>query len=125
MAVENIAMHGVGNYKRCKLDTSGILDGSAGPFIIIRKEDDEVQTIDDANYLLVFIDGVMQRTDSYNINGPAIRFSTPINNQNKVELILLYGRELDQTITLHDFEANTYLNRLSLTISDSVPKQLQ
>jgi hypothetical protein len=45
LAVERIAMHGVGNYTRCKLDTSGILDGSSGPFIILRKEDDKVEIL--------------------------------------------------------------------------------
>lgn len=121
LAVENIAIHSVGNYIRCKLDTSGILDGSAGPFIILRKDNDEVQNVDDANYMFVFVDGILQRTDSYSINGPALRFTKAINDQNNVELILLYGRELDQTITLHDFEFNTYLNRLTLTISDTAP----
>ena len=123
LAVERIAMHGVGNYKRCKLDTSGILDGSAGPFIIIRKEDDKVQTVDDPRYMFVFIDGVMQRRDAYSINGPAIRFTRKVYDYNKIELILLYGRELDQSIALHDFEPNTYLNRLTLTVSDSSPNQ--
>nr|BAR39523.1 strucutural protein [uncultured Mediterranean phage uvMED] len=121
LAVERIAMHGVGNYTRCKLDTSGILDGSAGPFIILRKEDNKVQNIDDADFVFVFIDGVMQRLDAYNINGPAIRFTRKVYKYNKIELILLYGRELDPVITLHDFEANTYLNRLTLSVSDSSP----
>mgnify|MGYP003319239526 CR=1 FL=1 len=35
LAVDNIALHGIGNYIRCEIETSGILDGSAGPFLIL------------------------------------------------------------------------------------------
>ena len=71
LAVDNIALHGIGNYNRCELETSGIFDGSAGPFIILDSITKEVKKIDDADYVLVFIDGVLQReTDSYTITGP-------------------------------------------------------
>jgi hypothetical protein len=122
LAVENIALHGVGNYIRCELDTSGILDGSSGPFIILNTSTKEVRNIDDSNYALVFIDGILQREgDSYTINGPAINFSRDIYKENNVEIILLYGRDIEQSITLHDFEPTTYFNRLTLTISDTSP----
>ena len=122
LAVENIALHGVGNYIRCELDTSGILDGSSGPFIILNSSTKEVRNVDDSNYAFVFLDGILQREgDSYTINGPAIRFSRDIYKENNIEIILLYGRDIEQSITLHDFEPATYLNRLTLTISDTSP----
>tara|TARA_B100000214_G_scaffold20291_1_gene13552 strand:+ start:2465 stop:11026 length:8562 start_codon:yes stop_codon:yes gene_type:complete len=120
LAVDNIALHGIGNYIRCEIETSGILDGSAGPFLILDSVTKEVKKIDDADYAYVFVDGVLQRdTDSYSINGPAIRFTRKINRDRKVEIIVLYGRDAQQTVTLHDFEPGTYFNRLSLRINDS------
>ena len=122
LAVDNIALHGIGNYNRCELETSGIFDGSAGPFIILDSITKEVKKIDDADYVLVFIDGVLQReTDSYTITGPAIRFTRKIYADNNVELMLLYGRDIQQSITLHDFQPGTYFNRLELTITDTNP----
>ena len=121
LAVDNIALHGIGNYIRCEIETSGILDGSAGPFLILDSATKEVKKIDDADYAYVFVDGVLQRdTDAYSIIGPAIRFTRKINRDRRVEIIVLYGRDIQQTVTLHDFEPNTYFNRLSLRINDSV-----
>jgi len=122
LAVDNIALHGVGNYHRCSLETSGIFGGSAGPFIILDSVTKEVKKIDDSDYAMVFIDGVLQREgESYTINGPAIRFSRKIYANNNVELMLLYGRDVQQTITLHDFQPGTYFNRLELEITDTNP----
>ena len=49
------------------------------------------------------------------ITGPSIRFTRNIFIDNNVEIILLYGRDIDQTITLYDFERNSYYNKLTLT----------
>ena len=122
LAVENIALHGIGNYIRCEIETSGILDGSAGPFILLDSATKEVKKVDDADYALVFIDGVLQRqTESYTITGPAIRFTRKIFAKNSVEIMLLYGRDVQQTITLHDFQPGKYFNKLELTITDTNP----
>ena len=122
LAVENIAMHGIGNYYRCEIETSGILDGSAGPFILLDSATKEVKKVDDADYAFVFIDGVLQRqTESYTITGPAIRFTRKIFAKNNVEIMLLYGRDVQQTITLHDFQPGKYFNKLELTITDTNP----
>ena len=68
----------------------------------------------------MFIDGVLQRdTDSYSINGPAIRFTRKIFANNNVEIMLLYGRDMQQSITFHDFQPGTYYNRLELTVTDT------
>jgi len=116
IAVEKFFAHSVGNYLRCEIDTSGILTGSRGPFIILDSDDRKVKTIDDSRFALVFIDGILQReTRSYTINGPAITFTRRIFARNNVEIVLLYGRDTEQTITLYDFERNTYYNKLTLT----------
>ena len=70
-------------------------------------KNNKVQTIDDPRFAYVFIDGILQREGtSYSIAGPAIRFTRKIYNDNNVEIILLYGRDIDQTVTLFDFQRN-------------------
>jgi len=120
LAVEKFFAHSVGNYYRCEIDKSGILDGSAGPFIILNSENKEVQNIDDSRFAYVFLDGVLQVDgESYSINGPAIRFDKPIYTDNSVEIILLYGRDTKQTVTLYDFEKNTYYNNIKITCTST------
>ena len=64
----------------------------------------------------MFIDGVLQReTDAYTINGPAITFTRKIFRDNNVEIVLLYGRDTEQTVTLFDFQRDTYYNEITLT----------
>ena len=116
LAVEKFFAHNVGKYFRCEIDKSGILTGSAGPFIILNTEDKTVQTVDDPRFAYVFIDGVLQReTDAYTINGPAITFTRKIFRDNNVEIVLLYGRDTEQTVTLFDFQRDTYYNEITLT----------
>ena len=116
LAVEKFFAHNVGKYFRCEIDKSGILTGSAGPFIILNTEDKTVQTVDDPpRFAYVFIDGVLQReTDAYTINGPAITFTRKIFRDNNVEIVLLYGRDTEQTVTLFDFQRDTYYNEITL-----------
>jgi len=120
LAVEKFFAHSVGNYYRCEIDKSGILDGSAGPFIILNSENKKVQNIDDSRFAYVFLDGVLQVDgESYSISGPAIRFDKPIYTDNSVEIILLYGRDAEQTVTLYDFERNTYYNNIKITCTST------
>ena len=116
LAVEKFFAHSVGNYLRCEIDKSGILDGSAGPFLVIDTETKKVKSIDDSRFALVFIDGTLQREkDSYMINGSTITFTRKIFPDNNVEIVVLYGRDVEQSITLFDFQRNTYYNELTLT----------
>ena len=64
LSVEKFFAHSVGNYTRCEIDSSGILTGSSGPFLIIDSETDEVKTLNDPRFAYVFIDGVLQREGS-------------------------------------------------------------
>ena len=116
LAVEKFFAHSVGNYIRCEIDSSGILTGSPGPFLIVDSQTKDVKVLNDPRFALVFIDGVLQREGiSYTINGPSIRFSRNIFVDNNIEIILLYGRDIEQTITLYDFEKGVYYNKLILT----------
>jgi len=115
LAVDKFFAHGVGCYKRCEINKSDVAAGSAGPFLILDTADKEVISISDGRFLLVFIDGILQReTDSYTINGPAITFSKKIYPKNNIEIVYLYGRNLSQSITLYDYERNEYYNDIAV-----------
>ena len=114
LAVDKFFAYGIGNYKRCEINNQSIgSDGSAGPFLVLNSEDKEVISIDDSRFVLVFLNGVLQRNkDSYIINGPSITFTKKIYDKSKVEILYTYGRDLSQNITLHDYERNEYYNEI-------------
>ena len=111
LAVEKFFGHGIGSYLRCSI----VEEDSAGPYLIL-DSDKKVKVINDTRLVMVFIDGVLQREeDSYNIVGPAITFNKKIKKENNVEIIVLYGRDIDPAMTLYDFEAGQYFNEIILT----------
>jgi len=121
LAVDKFFAHSIGNYLRCEVDKYAIPDGSPGPFVILDSNSDVV-SIDDSKFVLVFIDGVLQRDkDSYIINGPTITFSRNIFSKNNVEIIYLYGRDLSQSITLYDYDRNRYYNEIVITCDAGSP----
>ena len=81
---------------------------------MLKTSDKEIISVDDSRFILVFIDGVLQRTDSYIVNGPSITFGNKIYPKNNIEIIYLYGRDLSQSITLHDYERNEYYNEIQV-----------
>ena len=115
LAVDKFFAYGIGSYNRCEINKESIdSTGSAGPFLIL-DSNKKVITVDDTEFALVFIDGVLQRDpDSYLINGPSITFNSKIYAKNNIEILYLYGRDLNQSITLHDFEKNQYYNEIKL-----------
>ena len=117
LAVDKFFAYGVGSYLRCEINTSSIgSSGSSGPYLILNTATKEVINITDPKFALVFIDGVLQRDpDSYNINGPSIKFSKNIFDKSKIEIVYLYGRDIQQSITLYDFERNEYYNEITVT----------
>ena len=115
LAVDKFFGHGIGHYKRCKINNSGVDGGSNGPFLILDYEDD-VQVINDPRTIFVFIDGVLQiETKSYVVNGPTITFERNIYAGNNVEILMLYGRDIEPTVTLFDYQRNEYYNEILLT----------
>ncbi len=121
LAVEKFFAHGIGSYSRCTINNSAIGNGSAGPFLIVDTNSD-VQVVAKPEFALVFIDGVLQREGySYIINGPSIKFTRNIYKGNKVELMLLFGREADTRLTFYDYEQGEYFNKITLTCAGSNP----
>ena len=115
-AVEFYGGVGVGNYKRLTIDYE-LVDGvRTGPFLILDVEDLTVQKIDDPRYVLVFLDGVLQRdTFSYEISGPNIFFKVPIQAEMKIDIRLLYGRDVGQTLQLYGYRPDLYYQDSTLT----------
>jgi hypothetical protein len=117
----------IGSYIRLKINADLIPFRRSGPFLITDEVTDKVKKIDDSKYALVFIDGVLQiEGESYNISGPTITFNKPLNyfeaengevTYQNVSIILLYGRDISQSLTAYDFERDTFYNKLSLEIS--------
>lgn len=124
---EKCFIYSVGSYERLTIDESLYEYRGAGPYLILDEVKKNVRKIDEPNYALVFIDGVLQREgDAYSIVGPNITFTknlsyyvdeNGIRTAQDVNIILLYGRDLPKTITFYDFERYTYNNIISLVLS--------
>jgi hypothetical protein len=123
---ERFFSYTVGSYIRLKINNDLIPFRKTGPFLIIDEIENSVAKIDNSKYALVFIDGVLQvEGESYDINGPTITFTKPLNyfisennevTYSDVNIIRLYGRDLAQSLTVYDFERDTFYNKLKLTI---------
>ena len=120
VAVDKFFAHSIGSYLRCEIDKNDIPTGSSGPFLILNSADKEVINISDPQFALVFIDGVLQRDqDSYNINGPTIKFAKNIFQESNIEILYLYGRDISQSITLYDYERGEYFNEITVKFTGS------
>lgn len=108
----------VGSYLRLKINTDLIPFRRTGPFLIIDEVEERVKKIENSKYAFVFIDGILQiEGESYKISGPTITFTKPLNysvsesgevTYPDVNIILLYGRDIAQTLTVYDFERDTF-----------------
>ena len=108
-AVEKVVGVGVGNYKRLTIDYDLVNGTRTGPFLILDVEDNTVQSIEDKEYLYVFLDGVLQREGySYEVAGPNIYFNVPIKKEMKIDMRYLYGRDVGQILNIYDFAPDTY-----------------
>lgn len=121
LAVEKFAARTIGSYERLGIDVDAITGKTGGPFIMKSLRDGKVKSIENPKYSIVFVDGVLQRSDSYSISGPAISFSEPLNKSDtgqyaKVDILLYYGKDTDQTVTIFDHEKNTYYHRIEIGI---------
>ena len=116
-AVEKVSAVGIGNYKRLTIDRNLINNVRSGPFLILDLEDLTVANIEQPDYLLVFIDGVLQKEGvSYTVSGPNIRFTFPITTQMKIDLRYLYGRDVGQILNLYDYNKDLYYAKSDLTL---------
>ena len=123
---ENFYGYGVGSYDRFRIDNNLIPYRGVGPYLVFGEVDGRVKNITDDRFILVFVDGVLQNTNSYILNGPNLTFLSPINKytpesgsaiQNRVRLISLYGRDVPKTLSFYDFDRVGLANEITLQIN--------
>ena len=119
-AVEKVIGIGVGNYKRLTIDYDLVNGTRTGPFLILDVEDNTVQSIEDKEYLYVFLDGVLQREGfSYEVAGPNIYFKDAIKKEMKIDMRYLYGRDVGQILNIFDFAPDSYFATGTLTFDST------
>ena len=107
--VEKVFLTNIGNYKRYTIDPS-LIDGQRkGPFLMVSVEGERILNIDDPEYLIVLVNGVIQKPgSSYTIAGASITFTYPMRDEDVVDIRLCYGRDLEPAVKFHDFELDGY-----------------
>ena len=116
-AVEKVIGVGVGNYKRLTIDRNLIDNARTGPFLILDLEDLTVANIEQPDYLLVFVDSVLQKPGvSYTVSGPNIFFEFPVTEQMKIDMRYLYGRDVGQVLNLYDYNVDQYYANSKVSI---------
>jgi len=125
--VEKSFIFTIGSYLRLSINSKLLPIKGGGPFLLQDEVTSRVAKIDDTNFALVFVDGVLQKpTESYIINGATITFTEPLNYYisesgdyiyQDVFVLLLYGRNINQILTAFDFEPDTYYNKITFTFN--------
>ena len=117
-AVEKVVGIGVGNYKRLTIDYNLVNGVKSGPFLILDVEDNTVQSIEQKEFMYVFLDGVLQREGfSYTVSGPNLYFNVPIKKEMKIDIRYLYGRDVGQILNIYDFAPDSYYAKSSVQIN--------
>ena len=126
---ENFYGYGVGSYERFKIDNNLIPYRGVGPYLVFGEVDGRVRNITDDRFILVFVDGVLQNTNSYVLNGPNLTFLSPLSKytpesgesiQNRVRLISLYGRDVPKTLSFYDFDRCALTNEITVSIERKI-----
>lgn len=123
---ESCFIYSIGSYERFTIDKSLIPYKKSGPYLIINEVTEKVTQIDNSLYPLVFVNGILQNNKkSYEIIGATITFTESLNYYISesgeeiypdVSIILPYGRDLEKSLTLYDFEPDTYYNTILITL---------
>jgi len=123
---EKCFIYSLGNYKRLTIDSKQIFAKPNGPFLLYNEVSRSVENVQDTRYALVYIDGILQiEGESYEIIGSTIVFKKPLtyyiaesgeNVLPDISIILFYGRDLDQNLTMFDFEPDQYLNIIKFNL---------
>ena len=127
---EKCFIYSVGSYTRLVIDEQTIKYKGGGPFLLRDEVTNDVVKVDAPEYAVVFVDGVLQIPGkSYNIVGPTITFDAPLNYHEeedgtfypqKVDVILLYGRDKEKSLTFFDYEPDTFLAEATIKISNAL-----
>lgn len=108
----------IGSYISLTIDKYLIPIKKTGPFTLRSVLNRKSVFIDDERSLFVFIDNVLQqRNKSYFINGSTITFSEDLQENTKIDIFYLYGREYAKFVTAFGFEDTTFFNRYNITVS--------
>ena len=119
--VERLFATNIGNYKRYTIDKSLVNGERVGPFLIVSVDEDKIVNISDSNYVIVIVNGVIQKPiTAYEIAGASITFKKySIREEDVVDIRLCYGRDLESTVTFHDFDTSGYLYDYTLEVNGS------
>ena len=107
--------YGISNYERIQLETD-LYDGvRKGPFIMRTVLGNQTVTVNNDRTILVFIEGVLQiRNRAYTVTGSTITFAEPPRPGQQINILYVYGRETERTLTFYNFETNKYFNTIDL-----------
>ena len=119
IAVEKFFAHNVGLYKILTLAEDNFDGKYKGPFVFRDQESKDVVVIDDELFLLVFVDGVLQKLNrAYTINEGTIKFSQPPKKGQRIDIVLLMGENLDQLVNAFNVETtNLFLVESTLSVT--------
>ena len=118
--VEKFFATNIGNYRRYTIDNSLVNGERKGPFLIVSVEGDRILNIDDDNYLIVIVNGVIQEpVSAYTTFGSSITFKYPMRDEDVVDIRLCYGRDLEPSVTIHDFDVNGFLYNQTFVLEGS------
>jgi hypothetical protein len=110
--------YSVGNYERLSVD-SNLLENNRGPFLIKSVLGNRVINIDNDRNILVFLDGILQiRNRAYTISGPFITFAESLKTNQKVNILYLYGRDIEKTLTFFNFENNNFFDIIDIVVDN-------
>jgi len=117
----------IGNYFTASVNKTLIPRQPKGPFTITNSIDGTVVNVPDSLYAIVFVNSILQIPEkSYTIFGSQLSFRTDLPFAREadgtlipptIELIYVYGRTVDQTLTLHEFEPDTYLRDVTIDLT--------
>jgi len=112
--------YSVGNYERLEIDEKLFTGERKGPFIIRTVFGKRTITIDNDRSVLLFREGVLQtRNRDYTITGSDIIFSEAPRPGQKINILYLYGREIEPKLTFYNFEDNKYYNIIDVIVNGS------
>lgn len=112
--------YSVGNYERLEIDEKLFTGERKGPFLIRSVFGKRTITIDNDRSVLLFREGVLQiRNRDYTITGSDIIFSEAPRPGQKINILYLYGREIDPKLTFYNFEDNKYFNIIDIIVNGS------
>ena len=116
---------GVGSYQRLGINEKLIPYSTKTNQYQIIDENGRVKNFDTPLYAYVYIDGVLQKDGiSYRISGPSITFNRPLTyalqgdgsyTTARVDILYFYGKDYAPTVTLFDFEDDTFFNRAKVS----------